>query len=158
MQPGQLRLRYVVSGGIENVRIPTPMIPSRADELWKHTCFEVFVMGASDAYCELNFAPSAQWAAYTFGGYRTGMRIAEEVSAVAIATESNSRRLEVRASLALERLEMLPSDADWRLGLSAVIEETNGQKSYWALAHPPGKPDFHHSDCFVLTLPSASRL
>jgi hypothetical protein len=23
------------------------------------------------------------------------------------------------------------------------------------LAHPPGKPDFHHSDCFALELPAA---
>jgi hypothetical protein len=33
-----------------------------------------------------------------------------------------------------------------------VIEETNGAKSYWALKHPPGKPDFHHADGFVLEL------
>jgi len=39
-----------------------------------------------------------------------------------------------------------------RIGLSAVIEETDGTKSYWALRHPPGKPDFHHPDCFALTL------
>ena len=45
-------------------------------------------------------------------------------------------------------------DAPLRLGLSAVIEETDGTKSYWALAHPPGKPDFHHKDCFALTLPA----
>jgi len=36
------------------------------------------------------------------------------------------------------------------LGLSAVLEETNGRKSYWALVHRPGQPDFHHSDCFTL--------
>jgi len=24
------------------------------------------------------------------------------------------------------------------------------------LAHPPGKPDFHHPDCFALELPPAS--
>jgi hypothetical protein len=36
------------------------------------------------------------------------------------------------------------------LGLSAVLEEANGRKSYWALAHPPGKADFHHADCFTL--------
>jgi hypothetical protein len=34
--------------------------------------------------------------------------------------------------------------------LAAVIDETSGHKSYWALAHPPGKADFHHSDCFAL--------
>ncbi len=43
-------------------------------------------------------------------------------------------------------------EKDWKLALSAVIEETDGTKSYWALRHPPGAPDFHHPDCFALTL------
>ena len=30
----------------------------------------------------------------------------------------------------------------WQLGLSAILEEHDGTKSYWALAHAPGKPDF----------------
>ena len=47
------------------------------------------------------------------------------------------------------------ADRRWRLGLSAVIEEADGTKSYWALAHPPGSPDFHHADCFVVELPAA---
>lgn len=41
---------------------------------------------------------------------------------------------------------------DLRVGLSAVIEETDGTKSYWALRHPPGPPDFHHPDCFAVEL------
>lgn len=57
------------------------------------------------------------------------------------------------ATLDLDRLG-LPADAPWRLGLSAVIEETSGAKSYWALAHAPGKPDFHHPDAFALDLPA----
>jgi hypothetical protein len=40
-----------------------------------------------------------------------------------------------------------------RFGLAAVIEETSGRRSFWALAHPPGKPDFHHADCFTLEVP-----
>ena len=47
----------------------------------------------------------------------------------------------------------LPSDENWDLGLSAVLEERDGTKSYWALAHPSGKPDFHHPDCFIARLP-----
>jgi hypothetical protein len=43
----------------------------------------------------------------------------------------------------------LNADVNWELGLSVVLEEKNGAKSYWALAHPPGKPDFHHEDCFA---------
>ena len=42
----------------------------------------------------------------------------------------------------------------WQLALSAVIEEIDGTKSYWALAHAPGPPDFHNRDCFIATLPA----
>ena len=113
--------------------------------------------GDRHAYFEFNFAHSTQWAAYAFGGYRTGMKIVDELNVVTIETMSDDTRFELRASFAIDRLEKLPLDTALRLGLSAVIEETNGRKSYWSLAHPPGKPDFHHSDCFVLALPSASR-
>lgn len=50
-------------------------------------------------------------------------------------------------------LTSIPSGA-LRMGLSAVIEERDGTKSYWALAHAPGPPDFHNSDCFIATLPA----
>jgi MOSC domain-containing protein YiiM len=85
------------------------------------------------------------------------MTTVEELSAPAVTIALDDNGLELNVSLALDRLTGLPADKRWRLGLSAVIEETSGRKSCWALAHPPGKPDFHHSDCFVLWLPAASR-
>ncbi|HET9510952.1 MAG TPA: hypothetical protein VFO80_07330, partial [Sphingomonas sp.] len=42
------------------------------------------------------------------------------------------------------------------VALTAVIEETDGTKSYWSLAHPPGAPDFHHPDCFALKVPAVA--
>jgi hypothetical protein len=33
-----------------------------------------------------------------------------------------------------------------------VIEDIGGGRSYWALAHPAGKPDFHHADGFTIEL------
>jgi hypothetical protein len=44
----------------------------------------------------------------------------------------------------------------WRYGLSAVIEEEGGNLSYWAIAHPEGKPDFHAPACFVGELAAPS--
>jgi hypothetical protein len=38
------------------------------------------------------------------------------------------------------------------IGLSAVVEATDGSLSYWALAHAPGRPDFHHAHSFGLEL------
>jgi hypothetical protein len=55
----------------------------------------------------------------------------------------------LQATVPIDRLPALSRKTPWRLGLSAVIEDKAGHMSYWALAHPPGKPDFHHMDCFA---------
>ncbi len=144
---GSLLLTYVVTGTISDLRLPPVTAAARTDELWRHTCFEAFVCPSpGEAYYEFNFAPSTQWAAYRFSSYRSGMRVATEISAPRIEMQSAPECYTLQAALDSSRL---PRHAGWRLGLSAVLEETSGRKSYWALAHPPGKPDFHHSDCFV---------
>src|SRR5262245_19873524 len=136
-----LVLSYVVTGTIADLRMPPVVEAARTDELWQHTCFEAFVRASvGDAYYEFNFAPSTQWAAYRFSGYRSGMRAASEVSAPWIEVQSSAARYTLQASLELDRLSGLSRDGAWRLGLTALIEDTSGRKSYWALAHPPGEP------------------
>jgi hypothetical protein len=147
---GSLVLCYFVTGKINDLRIPPVVAAARTEELWRHTCFEAFVRASPGAgYYEFNFAPSTQWAAYQFSGYRSGMRVATEIGAPRIEVQSSPERYALQACLELDRLPSLPLDAGWRLGLAALLEETSGRESYWALAHPPGKPDFHHSDCFA---------
>jgi hypothetical protein len=141
-----LSLCYAVTGRIDQILLPAPSAPARSDELWKHTCFEAFARPApGEAYTELNFSPSTRWAAYQFTGYRRDMREAE-IPAPRIETSATGDRFELRVSV------LLPVLGNSRLAISAIIEERNGAKSYWALAHPPGKPDFHHADGFVLDL------
>jgi hypothetical protein len=154
---GSLVMRYCVTGKISDLYMPpATAAAARADELWQHTCFEAFVRASPGAgYYEFNFAPSTQWAAYWFSGYRTGMRVATEISAPHIEVQSSRECYTLQASLDLDPLSSLLLDGRWRLGLSALIEETSGRKSYWALAHPPGKADFHHPDCFVHELSPA---
>ena len=145
----EIRLRFRVSGDVDTIRLAAPQPPQRADELWKRSCFEAFVgLPGTEAYREFNFAPSGAWAAYDFDGYRKGMRDAE----VAVP--------KIEVSQAPDRFELvarfdLPRAAPLRLGLSAVIEQSDGARSFWALNHPPGAPDFHHRDCFALELPAA---
>ena len=142
-----LALRYTVSGRIAEVRIAPPADPVRTDELWQTTCFEAFVETTPGAgYYEFNLSPSSKWAAYYFTEYREGMALAE-VSPPAIITGANATHIDVDALIYLP-----PSAEPRQLALTAVIEEVGGAKSYWALKHAPGKPDFHHADGFVLEL------
>lgn len=150
---GGLVLRYVVSGRVDELALPVVTGPARTDELWRHTCFEAFIRPSpGDAYYEFNFAPSTQWAAYRFDSYRTGMRAAGEIGAPRIEIERVAEHFTLQATLQWDESSELGRAATWRLGLSAVLEEADGGKSYWALAHPPGKPDFHCADCFALEL------
>jgi hypothetical protein len=147
---GRLVLSYVVSGKIADLQLDPVGAAARGNELWRHTCFEAFVGTAPGGpYYELNFAPSTQWAAYRFDGYRSGMRAASEIAVPGVAVQSTSARYTLQATLSLDGLSGLPRDAKWRLGLAVVTEDTGGRMSYWALAHPPGKADFHHFDCFA---------
>ena len=157
-RPGALDVSYRVMGATGDLSLPPAATPARTDQLWRRTCFEAFVRAVpGEAYVELNLAPSRQWATYLFSGRRTGMRVAGEVAAPRIEVLTADDRFELHASVDLGALPDLPSDAIWRLGLCAVIEEASGRKSYWALAHPPGRPDFHHADAFAIDLPPGDR-
>jgi hypothetical protein len=152
--PGVLTLCYVVRGAIAGVFIPTRTLPVRTEGLWTGTCFEAFVrLPDADGYTELNASPSTQWAAYAFDRYRKGMTVFEDVEPPVTEVYADDDMLEVHVSFRLG----LPDTPVWCLGLSAVIAENNGNRSYWALAHPPGKPDFHHEDCFVHEVRAAKR-
>ena len=139
---------FGVGAAAERFVIPPVSEPWRADELWKSTCFEAFVRGeGEEAYREWNFAPRGNWAAYDFSGYREDMATAEVSSPPYIRMEDNFTWWTVGATIALE------ADKRWELGLSAVLEAKDGTKSYWALAHPTEKPDFHAAGCCVARLP-----
>ncbi len=142
-----LELLYVVEADPTQLLLPSPTKTSRADGLWQTTCFELFVHDAGQAYREFNFSPSSQWAAYSLQGYRAGMEplAMDEPPFVKPMPEPFGFLL-----LSIVALDVRPHAT---IGLSAIIEETDGTKSYWALKHPPGAPDFHHPDCFALELP-----
>lgn len=141
-----LKLHYEVLGDIGRLLLPTPRPRGPADGLWQHTCFEAF-FGATGglSYREFNFAPSGQWAAYRFSTERqrdTQAEAAEIPVAMPIELQSMTDRLCLQAWLPLHAL---PDPASpWEVGLTAVIETTDGQLSYWALQHPGARPDFHH--------------
>ncbi len=73
-EPTLVKVHYRLGGDIGNLAIPSHAEPIRADGLWQHMCFELFVRARDEAgYLEFNFSPSTQWAAYRLSGYRTAL-------------------------------------------------------------------------------------
>ncbi|MGJ3629890.1 hypothetical protein AB5I41_29330 [Sphingomonas sp. MMS24-JH45] len=102
--------------------------------------------GRAHSHRELNLSPSTRYAIYDFNGYRGAMRD---------AAERDIRLSFDRATATLTAEVAMPALADvaeWRLGLTAVIEDASGAKSDWALHHPGDAPDFHDRAGFVARL------
>ena len=139
---------FCVGAPIGRFVLAEPQEPRRAEELWQTTCFEAFLkIDGEDAYREWNFAPSSAWAAYDFESYREGRVDAPVAQPPYIRLQDNLTWWQLGATFAVE------ARRDWQLGLSAILEERDGTKSYWALAHPEGEPDFHDPGCFAARLP-----
>lgn len=144
----RLMLRYRVDG-CESLVVPRFRGSGQADELWKTTCFELFLYDGEGRYREFNFSPSGQWAQYGFSGYRNrddqgpGLRDAPVISH------------EQGASVFVQTvfIDAAIIDGAERAALAAVIEEEGGRPSYWALAHNGLQPDFH--DPFGFRMPLA---
>ena len=146
-----LRFRYLILGRIDELILPPPAPPLRANNLWRTTCFEAFLAPASaQGYRELNFSPSSQWAAYEFSAYRAGMVEAWLPAPPEISLRGDGDQLEMMATISLDL-----GKEPYRLGLAAVIEERGGNRSFWAVSHAGVAPDFHHPSCFALDLPPA---
>lgn len=146
--PGRLEISYLVLGRMADVVLPSAGAPERADELWRHTCFELFLRPAGGlGYREFNFAPSGQWAAYRFDDHRLGMRPEDCAPGILVTVADDRFEMTVKLDV-----PYLPGEPLWKVALTAVVEETGGRLSYWALNHPSGKADFHHADGFALEL------
>lgn len=135
---GVLDLCYRLQGDIQNLCIPDVKAPKGhpTDGLWQHTCFECFLGLEGGAYLEFNFSPSGDWAAYRFSDYRKleGPFFIDPQ----IRCERGSDGFELFVHV---ESPLIPKHG--HLQLSAVLEDTSGTISYWAIQHPKGKPDFH---------------
>lgn len=142
---GQVKLTYTLEGEIDQLALPVDAPEVHTDGLWQHTCFEAFVREKDGtAYHEYNFSPSGAWAAYSFTGYREGM------TPLVIAPPKTVIKYSTTQLQLSTIISILPGAT---LALSAVVEDVDREKSYWALKHVSDRPDFHHQDGFIFRLP-----
>ncbi len=140
-----IRIEFKIIGNLQALMIESvSQNPVFRDEIWKSTCFELFVLGADDrSYSEFNFAPNGDWAAYHFDDYREGMKNLT-IMRPNVELITNEGALSVVIELATETIPINNNG----IGICSILETQDG-KSYWALKHCKDKPDFHQKHCFL---------
>jgi len=153
---GKIWLRYHIDGNLNSISLPDPKDPERTDNLWHTTCCELFISVPEEtAYGEYNLSPSSQWAAYQFSDFRKDAADMEIPDVPEIHLDASETHLALEAEFTLpERF----TNKTLQTSFSVIVEEMDGTKSFWAVTHPPGKPEFHHRDCFSVFLEAKDAL
>ncbi len=150
---GTLLIEYRLQGSLGQILWPSvPLVTGRCDELWRHSCFEVFFATKGDpAYWEANLCLSGCWNVYRFDGYRTGMQEEGGVVQPHCYVVASPDLLLLTCTMDLNGI--VDDSAELEVGLSSVIEGTDGSISYWAIEHLGAVPDFHNRRSFLVLLP-----
>lgn len=126
----------------------TPLEPTRQDDLWQTTCFELFIQAVGQTeYLELNFSPICHWNAYRFDAYRQPAQMPPRRDERVRLNSLNIGRNTLVALVDLS--DCFVTGQALSLGISAVLQDHAGQCSYWALQHG-GEPDFHRASDWLI--------
>ncbi|HEX6270406.1 MAG TPA: DOMON-like domain-containing protein [Anaerolineales bacterium] len=152
-QNNLLTIHYGLTGKLEQIILPSLCLnPARRDELWKATCFELF-LAAKDLpkYWEFNMSPTGDWNVYRMDAYRRiGFREETSIQLLPFQVQKDVESLVVNVAIDLNPI--IHADQILEIGITAVIQNRHGSETYWALAHPASQADFHLRESFILAL------
>lgn len=144
-------LSYSICGDISEIIIPYienfTNNYQRKDELWKTTCFELFIANKTDnSYFEINVSSDYNYNIYSFNDYRNGMKEESSLSIKNIEKTIDKNKFTLNVSLKSENLININN---LLVNISSVIKYNTGKTEYWALNHFADKADFHDLDYFI---------
>ena len=153
LQNHHLAIHYFLAGKVKDITLPPlSQHPGRRDELWKATCFEFFLaFKDGPGYWEFNMSPSGDWNVYRMDAYRRiGFREESAIENLPFTFKKEAEKYSLDAVVDLS--SFMPPRKEVELGVTAIIQTTDGRETYWALTHPGLEADFHLRDGFILAL------
>jgi hypothetical protein len=146
---GALALTYRLEGALHDLVLPGAGPVRRGADLWRSTCFEAFVRAPCGVYGEINLAPDGAYCAYRFDGYRRVGARDWDLCAPALDVVRAGDTLTMKAQVHVQDPAL---QGRVKLGLTVVVQSAAQEASFWALAHPLARPDFHHPDGCIIDL------
>jgi hypothetical protein len=145
-----INLSFSILGDISKIIIPNTEFTKdykRKDDLWKTTCFELFLASkTSKSYSEINVSSSYEYNIYSFTDYRKNMQLENNLSIKNIKKDISSNLLNLTFSIESKNKINIE---DLIINITSVVESTNNEIEYWAINHLEDKADFHNLVNFV---------
>ncbi|MFN8369755.1 MAG: hypothetical protein U0T83_03915 [Bacteriovoracaceae bacterium] len=149
-----LDLKYSVLGNIQNLQLEAPVLqPQRTEELWKKSCFEIFLNNNLEHdYVEFNFSSSKNWNSYIFDNYRVKNSYLQLPSFPKINTYTNDQTFTMNVSVEFNYKNFNKVNQLF-ISPTVILQHNNNAQSFWAIKHTKNHPDFHVKDSFFQYFP-----
>jgi hypothetical protein len=144
----QIHLEFLCLSPLIDEIKDSPLIqnPTFTKDLWKTTCFELFLGSQkSTEYWEWNFSLSGNWACYHFNNYRSGQSEHPELGPTSFEIQHKPGRMHLQISLPIPPMQQ----DDFIFSPTAVIETKSGSIGFWAFQHKDSHPNFHLKESFI---------
>ena len=140
IEQNTLKLQYLLTGDLKTIHIPhIETNLHRKDELWKETCFELFIKSKNDNYLEFNFSPRGEWNCYHFNSYRNGMSEYQSITGIYIKQNIQNDRFILDVELDCETLK----EYNFNAHPCVVIKFEDNKCAFYSDKHLGKKADFH---------------
>ena len=140
----KIRLSFVVKGALDEYIFPSKSIPKKANELWKSTCFELFLGNEKEeTYYELNFSSSLAWNFYYLSTYRG------EVEELTLLNSPKVERFEAKDEFKILFELSVENVEDFELyNVACILLNKEHKRTFWTIKHLNSQPDFHDKASF----------
>ena len=147
LEEEQAYAEILVKGELDKFDFDDPQELERKNELWKGTCFELFLANKkSSEYIELNLTPSLAWNLYHFEDIHKGMSEISVEDKPFIESSKIGNRYRLRYRLNLENFTI---NEETLFNATAILLRRDNERTFWSALDLREKPDFHDKAYFL---------
>jgi hypothetical protein len=147
LSENKLYIAFNINGKLDAYIFPQKSKLKRVDELWKETCFELFLANSkTEEYYELNFSSSLSWNFYHLSGYRNHVSEVKGLAEPKIEIFKKIDEFKITFELELKNFSFEKFDS-YNLATILLTKESN--RTFWAIKHLKTQPDFHDKKSFL---------
>lgn len=146
LQHNKFKIEYEITADLSPYNFPKKSKQQRADELWRDTCFELFITNrSSDEYYEINTSPSTKWNAYHFQNYKEDMSESDVFSVPSIISQKLDNRYSFSFEMAFQEDIF---EKELLVNLAIILLDRDCVRHFYSIHRREGSPDFHDRDGF----------
>lgn len=139
-----LQISFSIKGILSEYFFPSKVEQKRVNELWKSTCFELFLANSkTEAYYELNFSSSLAWNFYCLSGYRNELEEVQNVSTSKIEVFKSADEFKIVLEIKIDKLNEFDI-----CNIACVLLNKKNERIFYSVYHHLDKADFHNRQNF----------